>query len=301
MAKANKSTVARRTNEVLRLILAGGEFEDIRQYSAAQGWGLSERQLWRYQEDAHQKLVEALNRDQKQLLGRHLMQRRALYARAVKINDVRTALAVLRDEALLQGLYPQAKNGTAGEAPGHPLLAAPPPISREERLKRLLAAEAQGDEKEQRLMEHLTPTYSYALKDTAMPRMLLHIMALMYVADQLDHAAMYFFAVGQIEAKQDPNGTWDYVGGIHAYRYKVECDGWELFTQELGIDGQKLVTDNHQGSLLQLIGDRLYAEAPTSEVVAARLAEAGQGQVTPTTGESIAKGWRAMLREVLTE
>jgi hypothetical protein len=37
------------------------------------------------------------------------MQRRALYARALKENDLRTALQVLRDEAALQNLYPPTK------------------------------------------------------------------------------------------------------------------------------------------------------------------------------------------------
>jgi len=63
-----------------------------------------------------------------------------------------------------------------------------------------------------------------------------------------------------------------------------------------GRPGQKLVAENHQGSLLELIGDRLYTEAPSAEVMAARLAEAGRGEATPATGEAIAKGWRAMLK-----
>jgi hypothetical protein len=109
MAKSNKNTVTSRVNDVLRLLLAGAEFADIRQYAADHGWNVSERQVRRYMEVAHRYFAEATERDREQLLGRHLMQRRALYARALKENDLRTALQVLRDEAALQNLYPPTK------------------------------------------------------------------------------------------------------------------------------------------------------------------------------------------------
>src|SRR5262249_36174802 len=50
-------------------------------------------------------LVGRLEKDRDKLLARHVAQRRALYARAVHAADYRTALAVARDEAELQGLY----------------------------------------------------------------------------------------------------------------------------------------------------------------------------------------------------
>ena len=109
MAKSNKATVIRRVQEVLRLTLAGAEFPEIQQYASGQGWNLSERQLRRYLELAYQDLGETAQRDRQQLIGRHLMQRRALYARALKANDIRTALQVLRDEAALLGLYAPTK------------------------------------------------------------------------------------------------------------------------------------------------------------------------------------------------
>jgi hypothetical protein len=54
-------------------------------------------------------MVEILNRNREQLFGRHVLQRRAILARCMKINDYRTALAVLRDEAQLEGLYAPTK------------------------------------------------------------------------------------------------------------------------------------------------------------------------------------------------
>ena len=109
MAKSDKATVLRRVQDVLRLVLAGAEFADIRQYASDQDWQVSGRQVRRYMESAYGQLASAAKRDRDQLLGRHLMQRRALYARCLKGNDLRTALQVLRDEAALQGLYPPTK------------------------------------------------------------------------------------------------------------------------------------------------------------------------------------------------
>src|SRR3990172_1628008 len=109
VAKADKTTVNRRIQDVVRLLLAGAEFAEIRQYASDQDWKVSDRQVRRYMEAAYRRVARVTKRNSTELLGRHLMQRRALYARALKGNDLRTALQVLRDEASLQGLYPPTK------------------------------------------------------------------------------------------------------------------------------------------------------------------------------------------------
>ena len=43
MPKSDQATVLPRVDDVLRLILAGAEFADIRQYASEQGWQVSER------------------------------------------------------------------------------------------------------------------------------------------------------------------------------------------------------------------------------------------------------------------
>ena len=91
--------------------LAGAEFTDIRKYAAENGWRVSDSQLWRYIRKTDEILAQSLERDREKLLNRHLAQRFALYARAMSVSDYRTALAVLKDQAELQGLY------SAEEAP----------------------------------------------------------------------------------------------------------------------------------------------------------------------------------------
>src|SRR5262249_23940384 len=67
---------------------------------------LCDRSLRRYVERADRLIVASVEKDRERAMARHLAQRRALYGKAVLAGDLRTALAVLRDEAQLRWLYP---------------------------------------------------------------------------------------------------------------------------------------------------------------------------------------------------
>jgi hypothetical protein len=120
--KASKATVQKRVEELLRIRLDGAELWDIREYvreKEAEGgspWHLadgekplSDSQLYRYLQRVDSQIAESCRTSRKKLLRRHQAQRRNLYAKAVSAGDYRAALAVLRDEAELQGLYPPRK------------------------------------------------------------------------------------------------------------------------------------------------------------------------------------------------
>jgi hypothetical protein len=109
MAKPNKALNDQRITEVMQLILQGAEFNEIRQYAANKGWELTDRQVRRFINAAYKRTTDILQQKQEELLSRHLMQRRGLYARCLKAEDLRTALQVLHDEAQLIGLYPARK------------------------------------------------------------------------------------------------------------------------------------------------------------------------------------------------
>ena len=81
MARSNKAVVTQREQEVYRLLLAGAEFAEIRQFASDRSWHVSDRQIRRYMEVAYKRLAKLASRDRQQLLGRHLMQRLAIYAR----------------------------------------------------------------------------------------------------------------------------------------------------------------------------------------------------------------------------
>jgi hypothetical protein len=109
--KSTKAEVQQRVLEVLRLRIGGAEFPDICQYAAdpERNWQVSERQIWRYIQGADALCAKYFDAKAGHLLARHLLQRRQLYAHAMSAGDHRTALAVLRDEAELEGLYPPKK------------------------------------------------------------------------------------------------------------------------------------------------------------------------------------------------
>ena len=137
MPKSGKATINRRVQEVSRLLLAGAEFAEIRQYASDHGWRISDRQVHRYMAAAYEGLATTTDRTRKQLLGRHLMQRRALYARALKSGDLKTALQILRDEADLEALYPPSRQEITGRD-GEPLQVEHEARMRVDGIRRLL-------------------------------------------------------------------------------------------------------------------------------------------------------------------
>src|SRR6266511_3861578 len=105
--KSDNAEVLKRVEEVLRIRIDGAQFHDIREYAVEKGWNVSDTQLRRYVQRADELLGERQDRSRKAVIARHLAQRQALYARALKASDYRTALAILADDAKLRGLYPE--------------------------------------------------------------------------------------------------------------------------------------------------------------------------------------------------
>ncbi len=116
--RATDPIFRQRVEDVLRVRLDGAEGWDVRRYVAEMeakgeppwkieedGKTLSERQIRNYVAAADKLIAESCRQSRNKLLRQHQAQRRNLYARCVNKGDERTALAVLRDLAELQGLY----------------------------------------------------------------------------------------------------------------------------------------------------------------------------------------------------
>jgi hypothetical protein len=153
--KATAATARARVDDLLQVILDGAAPFQIRQYVAEKeqageppwaipegGKPLSERQLRRYVGRAERLLEESCRTGRQKLLRRHLAQRRNLFARALSKGDERTALAALRDEAELLGLYPAAKVKAEHAGPG----GGPIPITAVEIVRPADAPPADGDD-----------------------------------------------------------------------------------------------------------------------------------------------------------
>lgn len=107
MKKTPKAVVQQRIDEVQHLRNAGASPQDVVDHAKAQGWGVSERQLRAYTKRADEQAEVLMMRRLDRITGRHIAQRRKIYATALKAGDLRAALAALRDEAELLGLYPK--------------------------------------------------------------------------------------------------------------------------------------------------------------------------------------------------
>jgi hypothetical protein len=107
--RATKAQVRERIEETLQIVLLGGELHDLREHARENNWNLSDGQLYRYQQRAYELCKKRAERDREKLFARHLLQRRALYARAMESADWRTALSIAKDEAELYGLYAPKK------------------------------------------------------------------------------------------------------------------------------------------------------------------------------------------------
>ena len=119
---ANEALALRRAEDLVRIRLDGAEFIDVREYvrekeqEEGSAWHLkpratpmSDQQLYRYVARADELIASSLSHSRRGLIREHRARRRNLYARAVLTADYRTALACLRDEAELLGLYAPRK------------------------------------------------------------------------------------------------------------------------------------------------------------------------------------------------
>jgi hypothetical protein len=124
--RATKEQVRKRVEEILQIRLDGAQGWDLWRYVAEKveakdpTWGeqpLSDRTIYRYSLMADRLIAESCKGSRKRLIRNHLA-RRNLYAKSVSAGDYRTALAVIRDEAEMQGLYPPKKLEHTGKDGG---------------------------------------------------------------------------------------------------------------------------------------------------------------------------------------
>ena len=303
MAKSTKGVVMQRLQDLTKLILAGADFGDIQQFAASQNWNVSLRQLRRYQEQVYARLAESTQRNRTQLLGRHLMQRRALYARAVKISDLRAALLILKDEAELEGLYPPRKitavSRTDQEAvrPEQPVFFESP-AEREARIVRRTHAvclPAPDGVTESSADLHL---HWFRFPDTFLEEQLLQVLALQHVTEQLDRAGLVLWATMQ-QSLADGDPTLAAIETVQTYLYAVGHEGWQRFCHRLRLDGEALIRANYRGQLLTLANDSLLSAVRDPETVRAQLSSgADQPPVELLTADEVARGWWRLYRQV---
>lgn len=287
--RISQEELKQRVEDVMELIMLGSSFPEIRQFSTNMQWNVSVRQLQRYQDKAYQRLAAMAQRNSEELLGRHLQQRRTLYAQCVRRNDCRTALQVLRDEAELNGLYPGKKGSKP--VPMHS------PLSLRERTLGVLIARDRGDKKQVQLLEHASPVRPYRLRDTVFPLWALEMLTLKYVCDQLSTSALVMNSglgtlTGGGVGGGGGGGEWNGDAARGAYWYRVRFDAWQQFMQELGLEPGVLVKQFYRADVLEEFDRLLCAVAPTVEELRGVLEESEMEEAEMVTVEGMVNAWR---------
>jgi hypothetical protein len=128
--RASAILTQRRVGELLRIRLDGAERWDVLEYvrekeqEKGSAWEvpegtkpMSDSMIGYLLTKADALIHASHDRSRKKLFSRHLAQRRNLYAKAVLAGDLRTALACVKDEAEMLGLYPPktVKNEMTGK------------------------------------------------------------------------------------------------------------------------------------------------------------------------------------------
>jgi len=107
--RSSAVVVAERVEQILSLRIAGASFAGLRDFAAQSGWGVSDSQLKKYVQKSDLLLKERTESGRGRATRLHLARREMLFARALQVNDHRTALAVLDSSAKLRGLLDDPK------------------------------------------------------------------------------------------------------------------------------------------------------------------------------------------------
>ena len=97
MPKSNDTELAARVNEVYKLLLGGANRQDVLDHATKQEWNVTPRQVDTYIRRAKTALDRESNFRKAVEFGKALNQLNNLYARALKIQDFRTALGVRKE------------------------------------------------------------------------------------------------------------------------------------------------------------------------------------------------------------
>lgn len=112
--KANKATMGQRVDELYLKVLNGWSRSQIQQY-AAKMWQLTERPVDELLARARARIDEEAAAVRADAFNEHLLARRELRRQATERHKHAVALAILKDEAELLGLYPPKQMEHSGE------------------------------------------------------------------------------------------------------------------------------------------------------------------------------------------
>jgi hypothetical protein len=167
-----------------------------------------------------------------------------------------------------------------------------------ERIPLLIAAQDRGDETEHQRLLATSPLRSWRFSEHLLAEEALHILALIYIGEQLDAAANYFFANVQMFVADEARAQadWQLMADGNAYFFTANTQAWSRFCAELHTAPDALLAVNHQGWFLGYCQEHMPASAPSPEALQTRLSQQGRQRGTLVTADALFASWQKALR-----
>jgi hypothetical protein len=168
-----------------------------------------------------------------------------------------------------------------------------------ERIPASVAAAARDDEAEYRRLFNTSRLWPWLVPEHLPSELALHILALIYVGEQLDAAATYFFVLWKMRDRGEPRpGDWRTGAEACAYFFAANADAWRRFEADLNILPGTLAAGNHQGWFLRFCEEQMPANAPTADALRALLEAGGQEVPQLVTADDLLADWRNLLQSM---
>jgi hypothetical protein len=168
-----------------------------------------------------------------------------------------------------------------------------------ERIPALIAAQARGDDIEYRRLFDASPLRTWRFSEHLVAEQALNVLALIYIGEQLDAAASYFFDMYKMQDPDDPcPEDWLIAAESCAYFLAANAEAWRRFCSELDIAPEALTAGNHRGWFLRYCEENMPANAPTAEVMQARFRERGYDVLQLVTADKLLASWENVLQEM---
>ena len=171
-----------------------------------------------------------------------------------------------------------------------------------ERIPLAIAAQARGDDGEYQRLFGSARQRTSVLPEHLLAEQALNVLALIYVSEQLNAAAIYFFAQmkkqsGGDELDDEPL-DWQLLADVHAYFFTANAEAWRRFCVELDLVPTALVDLNHQGWMLRYCEERMPAQAPDPETLLSEMRHASHDLPELVTADGLLSSWKVTLRSM---
>ena len=106
-----------------------------------------------------------------------------------------------------------------------------------ERIRLFLAASHRSDDHEYRRLFTTSPMQTWHFSEHMLAEAAVHVLALIYISEQLDAATNYFFPLWKLQDADDPQPEhWRQAVEVYAYVFTANAEACRRFCHGLGVE-----------------------------------------------------------------